>query len=402
MAEPVESVKPAGSRLFLMLGIALVVLLAAGALTVITRRTESQALAEETAAAAIPTVSVIQATSEGTNEELVLPSTLQAAVESPIYARTSGYLHSWTHDIGSHVTQGELLALIDTPEIDQELAQAKATRQQISANLDLAKSTADRWEDLRKADAVSQQELDEKKSAYVQLQANLAAADANVQRLDQLESFKRIYAPFAGVITRRNVDVGTLINAGNGGAQQELFHLSQTDPIRVFVQVPEASAPAIHKGLAATLELTQFPGKAFAGEVVRTSGSIDPTTRTLMTEVDVPNRDGRLLPGGYAQVHLKVAGAGARLQVPINTLLFRAEGVRVAVVDNSERIRLRPITIGRDYGTSVEVIGGLSASDWIVINPADSLDEGQVVHVQRPAPNATAPGVPPRAGGASK
>ncbi len=195
------------------------------------------------------------------------------------------------------------------------------------------------------------------------------------------------------MITRRNVEVGTLINAGNGGAQQQLFHLAQTDPIKVFVQVPEGSAPAIRKGLAASIELTQFPGQTFAGHVVRTSGSIDPATRTLLTQVEVPNHDGRLLPGGYAQVHLKVAGTGARLHVPINTLLFRAEGVRAAVVDDAQRVHLRAVTIGRDYGTSVEVVSGLSASDWIVINPADSLDEDQQVHVQMPAAGS---------GGASK
>lgn len=371
----------AGRTLFLSLAVVVILLAAAGTFTLVERHTESRALAEETTAFAIPTVSTTHAASEGADDDLVLPSTLQAAVESPIYARTSGYLKSWSHDIGSHVAQGDLLAEIDTPEVDQELAQAKASRQQISANLDLAKSTAERYEGLRKTDAVSQQELDEKKSAYAQLQATLAAADANVQRLEQLESFKRIFAPFAGVITQRNVEVGTLINAGNGGAQQQLFHLSQTDPIRVFVSVPEASAPGIHKGLAASLELTQFPNAPFVGQVVRTSGSIDPSTRTLLTEVDVPNRDGKLLPGGYAQVHLKVAAGGARLTVPVNTLLFRAEGVRVAVVDGTQHVHLKAVTIGRDYGTSVEVVSGVTKDDELVVNPADSLDENQVVRV---------------------
>jgi RND family efflux transporter MFP subunit len=395
MADPT---KPAGTRFFLVLGLIVLALVVAGAFTLVARRTDSRALAEETAAASVPTVSVIHPSGEGPSEEMVLPSTLEAAVEAPIYARTSGYLHSWAHDIGAHVERGDLLAEIDTPEVDQELAQARATRQQISANMELAKSTAARWEELRKADAVSQQELDEKKSAYTQLQANLAASDANVQRLEQLESFKHVYAPFAGVITKRNVDVGTLINAGNGGAQQQLFHLSQTDPIKVFVQVPEASAPAIHKGLPASIELTQFPGQSFAGEVVRTSGSIDPTTRTLLTEVDVPNRDGRLLPGGYAQVHLKVAGSGARLRVPINTLLFRAEGVRAAVVDDSGHAHLRPVEIGRDYGTTVEVVSGLTANDWIILNPADALEDGQAVHAQK----TTAPADKPEKSGGTK
>jgi len=387
-----ERAASGGTRVFLVIGVVVAALVVAGAYTLVGRRAEFRALADETAAAAVPTVTVIHPTGEQAAEELVLPSTLQAAVESPIYARTNGYLHSWTHDIGSHVGQGELLAEIDTPEVDQELAQARASRQQIAANLALAKSTAERWEALRQTDAVSDQEVDEKKSAYVQLQATLAAADANVQRLEQLESFKHIYAPFAGVITQRHVDVGTLINAGNGGAAQQLFHLAQTDPIRVFVQVPEASAPAIHPGLAASLELVQFPGQSFAGSVVRTSGSIDPATRTLLTEVDVPNHDGRLLPGGYAQVHVKVSAGSTRLQVPINTMLFRAEGVRVAVVDDKERVHLRPIEIGRDYGTSIEVLSGLSAADWVVLNPPDSLDENQLVHAQRSSPATTGAG----------
>jgi RND family efflux transporter MFP subunit len=376
-----ETQTSTGRTFFVSLAVVVLVLAAAGAVTLFERHAESRALAEETTAFAIPTVSTTHAASEGADEDLELPSTLEAAVESPIYARTSGYLKSWAHDIGSHVSQGDLLAEIDTPEVDQELVQAKAARQQISANLDLAKSTAERWEGLRKTDAVSQQEVDEKKSAYAQLQANLAADDANVQRLEQLESFKRVVAPFAGVITQRNVEVGTLINAGNGGAAQQLFHLSQTDPIRVFVSVPESSAPGIHKGLTATLELTQFPNQPFEGHVVRTSGSIDPATRTLQTEIDVPNRDGKLLPGGYAQVHLKVAAEGARLTVPVNTLLFRAEGVRVAVVDASQHVHLKAVTIGRDYGTSVEVVSGVTKDDLLVVNPADSLDENEVVHV---------------------
>ncbi len=378
-----SSSRPTGTRFFLFLGVVVLALVVAGALTMVARRTESRALAEETTRTLVPTVSVIQASADGADQELTLPSTLEASVESPIYARTSGYLKSWAHDIGSKVASGDLLAEIDTPEVDQELLQSKAARLQIAATLELAKSTAERWEGLRKADAVSQQELDEKKSAYVQLQANLAAADANVQRLEQLESFKHIYAPFAGVITQRNIEVGTLINAGNSGAQQQLFHLAQTDPIRVFVQVPESAAPAMRKGLEVAIELTQFPGQSFVGQVVRTSGSIDASTRTLMTQVDVPNHDGRLLPGGYAQVHIKVGGTGARLRVPINTLLFRAEGVRAAVVGDDNKVQLRPVTIGRDFGTYVEILGGLKPSDWIIINPADSLEDGQLVHVQK-------------------
>jgi multidrug efflux system membrane fusion protein len=374
-----------GRRVALVVGALLVVLLAAGALTLGARRAEFHALERETDAEAVPTVAVIHPTAAAADDDLVLPSTLQAYIESPIYARTSGYLKKWYVDIGGRVVSGTPLADIDTPEIDQELAQAKANRDQITATLDLAKSTADRYAALRTTDAVSQQEVDQTKSQYTQAQANLAAANANVQRLDELEAFKHIYAPFAGIVTRRKVDVGTLVNAGNGGTQQELFNVAQTDPMRVYVQVPEGAASAIHAGLPASLDLTQFPGERFSGQVVRTSGSIDPQTRTLQTEVDVPNHQGRLLPGGYAQIHLKVSGATTRLQVPVNALLFRAEGLRAVVVDENHRIHLRRITIGRDFGTSLEILEGLSATDWIVINPPDSLDDNQDVRIQ-PAP----------------
>ncbi len=319
------------------------------------------------------------------SDDLALPGTLQAYTEAPIYARTSGYLKKWYKDIGGHVKTGDVLADIDTPEVDQELSQAKATREQVAANLSLAKSSADRWVALRKSDAVSEQESDERQSAYVQLQGTLAASDANVRRLEDLESFTHVLAPFDGVVTRRNVDVGTLVNAGNGGSQQALFTVAQMDPIRVYVNVPEMSAAAIRTGLSASLELGQYPGEQFDGHVVRTAESIDPGTRTLLTEVDVPNRQGRLLPGGYTQVHMKVGSTAPRLQVPVNALLFRAEGLRAVVVDANHRTHLRPLTIGRDYGTSLEVLQGLSADDWIVLNPADSLDEGQDVHVSQPA-----------------
>lgn len=361
-----------------------IVLVVAGAFALAGRRTEHQALVTETEARSVVTVSVIHPTVEQADEDLVLPAALQAYVESPVYARTNGYLKKWYLDIGAHVAVGDLLAEIDTPEVDEELAQVKANRLQIAANVTLAKSSAERWEALRKTDAVSQQELDEKKSAYAQAQASLAAADASVQRLEQLESFKRIYAQVSGVVTRRNVEVGTLVNAGNGGAAQQLFHIAQTDPIRVFVSVPEAAAASMTRGLKAYLDLAQFPGEKFAGEVVRTAGSFDPATRTLSTEVDVPNPQHRLLPGGYAQVHLKVAGIGPRLQVPINALLFRAEGLRAVVVDADHRVHLRLVVIGRDFGTTLEVLQGLSKDDWIVVNPADSLDEGQEVRIAQP------------------
>jgi RND family efflux transporter MFP subunit len=372
-----------GRKLVLVVVGLLVVLVAAGALTLAARRSEFHALERDTDAQAIVTVAVVHPTAAASDDDLVLPSTLQAFVESPIYARTNGYLRKWYVDIGGRVASGALLADIDTPEVDQELAQAKASRDQIAATLDLAKSTAERYAGLRATDAVSQQEVDEKKSEYTQAQANLAASNANVQRLEQLEQFKHIYAPFAGIVTKRNVDTGTLVNAGNGGARQELFNVAQTDPMRVYVQVPEMAAAATRSGVPATLDLTQFPGEHFTGQVARTSGSIDPQTRTLQTEIDVPNHQGRLLPGGYAEVHLKIAGAGSHLQVPVNALLFRSEGLRAAVVDENHRVHLRALTIGRDFGTALEVVQGLAATDWIVINPPDSLGDNQEVHVQQ-------------------
>ena len=381
-----------GRRLFTTLIALALILVAAGALTLVQRRTAQRALAQETEEISVPVVAVIHPVTESARDDLVLPGTLQAYVESPIYARTSGYLKQWMHDIGSRVKQGELLAEIDAPELDQELSQAKASRDQIAASATLARSSAERWASLGRTDAVSQQEVDERQSASRQLQASLAAADANVRRLEQLEDFKRINAPFDGVITKRSVDVGTLVTAGSSGAQQPLFHLAQTDPIRVFVTVPEVSAPAIQRGQAARLELVQYPGESFAGAVARTAESIDTATRTLLTEVDVPNPKGRLLPGGYAQVHLQVDTSAPRLRVPVNALLFRAEGLRAVVVDGNHRVHLRALTIGRDYGTSLEVLHGLTADDWIVVNPADSLDEGQDVRVERTAAPAPATG----------
>jgi RND family efflux transporter MFP subunit len=386
-----------GSRLFTILFVVVVLLVLFGALTLFQRRTQYQALAKETETLAIPTVAVIHPTTESTQEDLVLPGTMQAFVESPIYARTNGYLKKWYHDIGSRVRQGELLVEIDTPEVDQQLSQARADLNTSQANANLSKITAARFQELIKTDGVSKQEVD---NAVGDLEAKVAtvkSSEANVRRLEELESFKRVYAPFSGVITRRNVDTGTLINAGNGGTSQQLFFLAQTDPIRVYLSVPEQFAPSIRAGIGAYLELTQYPGQRFEGKVVRTSEAIDTGTRTLLTEVDVPNHNSALLPGGYAQVHLQVKVTGARLAVPVNALLFRAEGLRAVVVDSNHRAHLKPLTIGRDYGTTLEVLQGLEANDWMVLNPADSLDDGQEVRVKEitakaPAGPAGTPG----------
>ena len=379
------------SRLFLLLvGVALVLAIV-GIFTLLQRREQYNALAKETEKLAVPTVAVIHPTVEPAQEDLVLPSTLQAYTESPIYARTTGYLKKWYHDIGTHVQQGELLAEIDTPEIDQQLSQARADLGTMQANENLSRITATRYEELIKTDGVSKQEVDNAVGDYAARRAAVASAQANVRRLEELEAFKHIYAPFGGVITRRNVDIGNLINAGNGGSAQELFFLAATDPIRAFVSVPEVYAAAVRPGLGAFLELTQYPGQKFQAKVVRTADAIDLASRTLNTEVDVPNKSGQLLPGGYAQVHLLVGVTGTRLQVPVNALLFRAEGLRAVVVDADHKTHLQQLAIGRDYGTALEVLQGLRAEDWIVLNPPDSLDEGMQVNVKEAAQKA-APG----------
>ncbi|MGB8010383.1 MAG: efflux RND transporter periplasmic adaptor subunit [Terriglobales bacterium] len=372
------------SRGKILIGAVLLVLITAGAVTFLNKSAESNALAKETDAIAIPTVAVVQPKTEPGNDELVLPGNLQAFIESPIFARTNGYLLRWYKDIGSKVEKGELLAAIDTPEVDQELSQAKASREQIKAALALAKISADRWENLRKTDSVSQQEADQQTSGYQQALANLAAADANVRRLEELESFKNVYAPFSGVLTRRNVDPGALINSGAQAVGKELFDIARVDPLRVYVSVPQAYAPNMKPGMKASVTLQEFPGQKFLGTIARTADAIDPATRTLNTEVDVPNKDGKLLPGSFGQVHFATGTSVPRITIPVNAMLFRAEGAQVAVVDKDSTVHLRPISIGRDFGATLEVLGGLDVSDQIVINPSDSLEDGQKVHVAKP------------------
>ena len=383
---PPPELPPAAPRKVIVIVVLVVVLLAlSGAFSMFSRIRAGHALAKETEMDAVPNVSVVHPTAEAPDEELVLPASLQAYEESPIYARTSGYLLHWYKDIGSRVNKGDLLADIDTPEVDQELSQARASRQQIVAQRDLAKISADRWQNLRKTDSVSQQEADTQSSAYQQAQANLAAADANVRRLEQLESFKRVYAPFSGVLVKRNVDPGALINAGAGGV--ELFILAKVDPIRVFTNVPQAYSPAIKNGMPAYITLQEIPEQKFKGTVARTADAIDPATRTLLTEVDVPNKDGRLLRGSFGEVHFAPKINAQKVTVPVNAMLFRQEGAQVAVVGADNKVQLRPITIGRDYGTTLEILGGVSLEDRIIINPSDSLENGQKVNIapERPA-----------------
>jgi multidrug efflux system membrane fusion protein len=369
-----------------MVGVIVLILIVAGGITLFLRMGHENALAKETERDSVPTVAVVRPQSERPDEDLVLPGSLLAYEESPIYARTSGYLVKWYKDIGSRVKKGDLLAKIDTPEIDQELNQTRAARQQTVAQMELAKISAERWENLRKSDSVSAQEADQQTSGYKQSQANLAAADANVRRLEQLEGFKDVYAPFSGVLTKRTVDPGALINAGAGAAGRELFDIARVDPLRVYTSVPQAYAPFIKVGDKTSITLQEFPGQRFLARVARTAESIDPNTRTLLTEVDVPNKDGRLLPGSFGEVHFAVGSNVNKVTVPVNAMLFRAQGAQVAVVGPDNKVQLRQINIGRDYGTSLEILGGLSTSDRVVINPPDSLEDGEQVNVSQTAP----------------
>lgn len=324
-------------------------------------------------------------------QTLTLPGTLQGYVQASIAARVSGYLKRWTHDIGSRVKQGELLAEIETPEIDQQLAQAIAAREQAAASLALARSTAQRWEALRQKDVVAQQDLEERRNAVATATANLAAAEANVQRLRQTEGFKRVLAPFAGVLTRRNVDVGDLIDAGAG---RVLFTMAQTDPLRIYVNVPQSYASRIQPGQPVIVTQAELQGKKFEGKVARTAGAIDIATRQMQVEIALPNPDGSLLPGAYVQVEVPLPPS-KMLSVPENALLFRAEGTRVAIVDAQGKVHLQPVTLGRNYGGSIEVLSGLQGNEQLVLNPSDALAEGDTVTIAPPkaaAPEGAKPG----------
>jgi RND family efflux transporter MFP subunit len=338
--------------------------------------------------AAVPTVNVVEPSSAGLSQEIVLPGNTQAFNDTPIYARTSGYLKHWYVDIGTHVKQGQLLADIDTPEVDQQLEQARADLKNSQANEQLAQITAARWQNLLKTNSVSKQETDQAVSDLSARQASVDSMTANVHRLEQLQSFEKVYAPFAGVITARNTDIGALINAGAGGVPQELFHMAAVNKLRVYVAVPEVDSLATQTGAKATLTLDEFPGETFEGTIVRNSDSIDSATRTLNVEVDVNNAQGRIKTGAYAFVHLKrpqSAHASAQsLTIPANTLLFRSEGLRVGVVRNGHA-ELTPIKIGRDFGATVEVVAGLQPTDQVIVNPSDSLTSGSPVQVSTPA-----------------
>jgi len=359
------------------------------ALGILGRNKAEADLKQVTAAAAIPTVNVIYPKAGAPNDEIVLPGNTQAFIDAPIFARSNGYVKSWHVDIGARVKKGQLLAEIETPEVDQQLEQARADLKTAQANLRQAQITADRWEALWKTDSVSKQETDQAVSTFHAMKATVDSNVSNVRRLEELQRFQKIYAPFDGVITARNTDIGALINSGANTPAQELFHLAAINTLRVFVAVPQLYSQAVRPGATASLTLDEFPGKIFSGTIARNSNSIDPASRTLLVEVDVDNRNGTLLPGAYVRVHLKLPQSVNSITIPANTLLFRSEGLRVGVVRNG-RAELVPVTIGRDYGTSVEVVSGLQPTDTVIVNPSDSLIGGTAVQVNAPPAQAAA------------
>ena len=386
-SQPASTAPPVPRRVprALVLGLIVfaVLLLIAIVIGILDRSHAEHTLTERTDAAAIQTVAIIHPSTAHLSPDIALPGNTQAFVDTPIYARTNGYLKAWFFDIGAHVRRGQLMATIESPEIDQQLQVAQADLQSAQANLSLAKTTAQRYQNLLKLDSVSKQETDVAVSDEAAKTAAVAAAEAAVRRLQQLVSFERVYAPFDGVVTARNTDIGQLIDAGAGSAQpRDLFRLASTGQIRVFVQVPETYSTDIVDGGKAYLTLDEYPGKRFEGTIARNSSSIDPNSRTLNVEVDVPNAKSLLLPGAYVFVHFEVPSRGSNVSIPSDVLIFRAQGLQVGVV-RDHRVHLIPVTIAHDGGAVVEINSGLSPQDEVILNPSDSIFEGQEVHVQR-------------------
>ena len=346
------------------------------------RTTADARLTRSASEAAVPTVAVVYPKIGAPIEEIILPGNAQAFTDSPIYARTSGYLKRWYSDIGARVTQGQLLAEIDTPEVDKQVLQARADLATVDANLSLAKITADRQQLLFKDNATAKQNVDQAVSNLAALQATYNSSTANLHRLEDIQSFQKVYAPFAGVVTARNTDIGALISAGTANvAAKELFHVSAIETLRVYVAVPEIFSRAARPGATASLTLEELPGRLFHGTLVRNANAIDPASRTLLAEVDVDNPDGQLLPGAYVRVRLELSNESPFVTIPANALLFRREGLRVGVVRN-DTAELVPVTIGRDYGSTVEIVSGLQSTDAVIVDPSDSLISGTPVRTK--------------------
>ena len=375
MSPPTPVVKRAKFIVVVIVG----ALLVGGIIIFVVRGFQASALAASTELHAKQYVTTVNPKPAGGGLPLTLPGTLQGINEATVYARSNGYILRWSKDIGSSVKKGELLAEIAAPEIDQELSQAIAAQQQAASSEGLAKSTAERWRSLREKDAVTQQDLDERQSTYLQAQANLASAEANTHRLRNLQGFNKVVAPFDGVVTSRNIDVGDLVDAGNGGVGKALFRVAQIDPLRLYVFVPQVFAPQVKVGDAVTVTLPGRQGEAYQGTIARTARAIDTGTRTMQVEIRVPNPKEVLIAGAYVQVNLRIKQDGEALLIPINVLLFRPDGPRVATVDPQGRVRLAPVKLGTDFGSSVAVLDGLKADDRMVLNPADSLADDDIV-----------------------
>ena len=377
MSSPQPS--PSVKRAKLTAGLIVGVLVVGAILVLIARVFHASALAAESELHAKQYVTTVTPKAGGGGLPLTLPGTLQGVNEATVYARTNGYVARWIKDIGSSVKKGELLAEIATPEIEQELSQAIAAQQQAASSESLAKSTAERWKSLREKDAVTQQDLDERQSTYIQAQANLASAQANTARLRNLQNFNRVVAPFDGVLTSRTIDVGDLVDAGNGGVGKALFKIAQIDPLRLYVFVPQVYARQVKVGDAVTVSMAEHQGGEYKGTIARTARAIDTATRTMQVEIQVPNPNDALIAGAYVQATLPIKQDGSALLVPTNVLLFRPDGPRVATVDSQGRVRLSTVRLGTDFGSSVAVLSGLNADDRVVLNPADSLADGDVV-----------------------
>jgi RND family efflux transporter MFP subunit len=364
--------------------IALIVAIALGIWGEVSRVLARSSLGKDTAESAIPTVVTVKAERSTLGEQLVLPGAVQAFIEAPIYARTNGYLKSWNTDIGSQVTKGQVLAEIETPEIDQQLTQALADLATAHANEALSNSTNARWQGLLATESVSKQDAEEKSGDAAAKKAAAESAAANVARLRDLESFKRVAAPFTGVITARNTDIGALINAGQS-AGSELFRIADTRKLRVYVRVPETFAAVTKPGLDADLRFAEHANKSFTARVVRTSNALDPVVRTLQVELELDNAQGEIFPGAYAEVHFKIPAGAETLRLPANTVLFRAAGLQVATLDNQLRVTLKSIVQGRDFGNTIEVLSGLAPNELVVLNPPDSITDGVQVRIAAPA-----------------
>jgi len=371
-------------RTFKTVLIVILVVFAVGAVVVrgIHSRVNAAAvIREKTVELAVPSVSVIHPKFGNPKDEIALPGNIQAFVDAPVYARTSGYLKKWYSDIGTRVKTGDLLAEIESPEVDQQLSQARADLATAQANMKLAEVTMNRDQVLIKTDAIAHQDVDNAVGAYEADKAAVASQTANVKRLQQLVAFEKVYAPFDGIITARNTDIGQLVNAGNGGAAQELFRVSSVDKLRIFVSVPQMYSRAAVEGVNADITLPEAPGRHFTGRIVRNTGAIDPATRTLLTEVDVDNSSRQLMPGAYAEIHLRLPAATPALLVPVTSIIFRSEGLQVAVV-RGDTVDMVPVTEGRDFGTQIEIISGITSRDLVIVNTPDSLEAGTKVHAE--------------------